>query len=120
MAKRVYLLEDDEGIRDVVSMLLKEENYEVESFQNVNEFMSRDHHQKADLFILDVMLPDGNGIDVCTLLKNSDSTRKIPVLMMSANANKNQVELSCSAEGFVAKPFDIHSLLNKVAMTLKD
>lgn len=115
MKKKIYILEDNEDIRDVVSLILFEEAYEVRSFQDITEFMARDEHQAADLFILDVMLPDGNGMDVCSSLKNNPLTKSIPVLMMSANANKHQVEQSCSAEGFIAKPFDINLFIKTVS-----
>lgn len=115
MKKKIYVLEDNEDIREVVSMILSEEAYEVRSFQDITEFMAKDEHQAADLFLLDVMLPDGNGIDVCSTLKTNPLTSSIPVLMMSANANKYQVELSCNAEGFIAKPFDINSFLKTVS-----
>ncbi len=118
MAKKIYLLEDDQAMRDVVTILLEDENYQVEAFASVSEFMRRDNHHLADLFILDVM-PDGHGIDVCSLLKNNESTRQIPVLMMSVDPSSTIIEQSCTAQGFMAKPFHIDSLLAEVAASLQ-
>jgi len=55
------LLEDDEGIREVIEFILQAESYQVESFDTVSDFMLAEAH-RADLFLLDVMLPDGNGL----------------------------------------------------------
>lgn len=114
MGKRVCVLEDDEGIRDIIEFLLSEENYEVSGFSNINDFMLNAKSVLPDLFLLDVMLPDGSGLDVCSLLKSSSSTRNIPVLMMSAHAGLNEIKNGCQAQGFIAKPFDIYDLLKRV------
>jgi len=114
MARKIYVLEDDPDIRDILEMILIEENYEVLTFSSVSEFMERDKHELADLFLLDIMLPDGNGINVCELLKKNANTSKIPVLMMSAHSNQGEVESSCAAQGFIAKPFDIYNLIAQV------
>lgn len=67
-----------------------------------------------DLFLLDVMLPDGNGIDVCNELNLFQGTSSIPVFMMSANADLNHIVASCNAKGFIPKPFDIKYMLDTV------
>ena len=118
MRKKICVLEDDEGIREIIVMLLAEEDYEVRGFASVAEFMNNSGKPVADLFVLDIMLPDGNGIEVCSRLKKNKNTQHIPVLMMSANSSKMEVECSCNAQGFVAKPFDIYDLIDKVHLTI--
>ncbi|KQS41925.1 PleD family two-component system response regulator [Pedobacter sp. Leaf194] len=118
MGKKIFVLEDDEGIRDVIEILLTEELYEFYGFSTVKDFNKGDD-KSADLYLLDIMLPDGNGIEVCNALKKQASTANIPVLMMSANSSKTHVELSCSSDGFIAKPFNISDLLSKVDLTLQ-
>ncbi len=117
--KRICVLEDDEGIRDMIFLILSDENYEVESFQNIEEFNRRGQSLFTDLFLLDVMLPDGNGIDVCASLKTAHHTRYIPVLMMSANYNELEIRSSCEIKGFVAKPFEIDSFLYQIDEAIK-
>ncbi|WP_316846905.1 PleD family two-component system response regulator [Pedobacter psychrodurus] len=119
MAKKIYVLEDDKDIREIIEMILEEEKYEVVSFSSVNEFMAKDKHEQADLFLLDIRLPDGNGISVCEMLKKNYSTEKIPVLMMSAHSSKKEVENSCSAQGFIGKPFDIDNLIDQVGQSIR-
>ncbi|RZK40593.1 MAG: response regulator [Pedobacter sp.] len=118
MAKRICILEDDESIREVIELILGEEAYEVLAFASVGEFIHSDRKKNTDLFLLDVMLPDGNGIDICGMLKSAKETCNIPVLMMSANVSPSQIQNCCQADGFVAKPFDISDLLGKVSQTL--
>ncbi|RZJ77579.1 PleD family two-component system response regulator [Pedobacter sp. Leaf250] len=114
MGKSVFVLEDDEGIRDVIILLLEEENYDVKGFASVEDFNLNAKNLQPDLFLLDVMLPDGSGMDVCGVLKKSENTKNIPVLMMSAHAKIAEINKSCNAQGFIAKPFDIYDLLKKV------
>ena len=114
MDKRICILEDDEGIRDILEFLLLEENYLVETYPTVNDFFSK-KNSAPDLFILDVMLPDGNGLEVCRLLKADEATKATPVIMMSAHADLAHMTSGCKAEEFVVKPFDIHVLLRKIA-----
>jgi len=114
MDKHICILEDDPGILDIIEILLLEEGYKVESYSSVNDFLSR-KDSSPDLFILDVMLPDGNGMEVCRLLKSDQATKHVPVLMMSAHADLPQMTNGCTAEEYVTKPFDIHVLLRKIS-----
>jgi DNA-binding response OmpR family regulator len=114
MGKSVCVLEDDEGIRDVIILLLQEENYHVTGFASIEDFNLNAKNLKPDLFLLDVMLPDGSGIDICSGLKMADSTKNIPVLMMSAHAKIGEINKTCNAQGFISKPFDIYDLLKRV------
>ena len=68
----------------------------------------------ADLFVLDVMLPDGNGVELCETTKGDRDLSSIPVLMMSAHAGFAVIKRSCSADDFIPKPFDIDDLSARV------
>ena len=67
-----------------------------------------------DLFILDLMMPDGSGTEVCNQLKNEPATSGIPVMIISAHAKAEQVTKACHADMFVSKPFDIDDVLVKI------
>jgi len=112
------MLEDDEGIRNSIAIILSEENYEDQSFRDIEEFRKRNRYELADLFLLELMLPDGNGIFVCSSLKTYVHTCLIPVVMMVANYNELQIQKSCEAKGFVAKPFEIASFLHQIPTAL--
>ncbi|MBC6110918.1 response regulator transcription factor [Pedobacter sp. CCM 8938] len=114
MRMRICVLEDNNDIREIVEFLLESEQYEVFSYANVCDFMNGALTRQANAFVLDVMLPDGNGIEVCKVLKSLPETMHIPVLMMSANYSTTDANYNCSAEDFIKKPFDIVDFVNRV------
>lgn len=109
--KKIFIVEDDDGIRELVEFLLTTQDYSVQTFPNARTFQKTVKEQVPDLFLLDIMLPDGNGLDLCKDLKESNETRDIPVVLMSAHAN---VEQLAGANDFIAKPFDVDELLLRV------
>lgn len=113
MAK-IFVLEDDRDIREVVEWILVSEEYEVVLFENVNDFMSRNLKELPDLFLLDVMLPDGSGLDVCKHLRSESLQGDIPIIIMSAHASLEQVSSGCRADAFIQKPFELDFFLNKI------
>ncbi|KUJ53327.1 response regulator transcription factor [Chryseobacterium sp. JAH] len=117
--KTIFIVEDETGIRDALQLLLSFENYDVRSFSSVKIFNERDKSIVPDLFILDVMLPDGLGTDVCNQLKNEPDTSKIPVIIISAHAKSENVIKACEADEFIGKPFDIDDVLIKIEKLIK-
>lgn len=106
--KKVTILEDDEGIRELIQLLLESQNYKVEAFPNIRKFEANlKEKDYPDLFLLDYMLPDGNGLEVCHKLKEKIESSKIPVIIMSAHADLNKMK---GADDYIAKPFDIEGL----------
>jgi DNA-binding response OmpR family regulator len=112
--KTIFIVEDETGIRDALQLLLSFENYDVRSFSTVEAFNNRDQSVVPDIFILDVMLPDGLGTDLCNQLKESPETSNIPVMIISAHAKSENVTQSCQADEFIPKPFDIDDVLVKI------
>lgn len=92
----------------------EEELYQVSSFPNVSQFNQVVVNRLPDIFLLDVMLPDGNGVEVCEDLKSSTRTSHIPIILMSANTSIADIKDVCRAEDFIAKPFDINDFIRKV------
>lgn len=118
MNKCIYVVEDNLNIREIIEFLLVEEFYEVKACQNSKAFWREMNVQLPDMVILDIVLPDGNGIDICTALKENVKTRRIPVMMMSANNYLNTVKAKCAAEDFINKPFDLNDFAQRVAQFL--
>ncbi|WP_312900879.1 response regulator transcription factor [Chryseobacterium taichungense] len=112
--KTIFILEDETGIRDALQLLLSFEDYDVRSFSTVEAFNNRDRSVVPDIFILDVMMPDGSGIDVCNELKSQPETANTPVMIMSAHAKDHEVTSRCNADEFVSKPFDIDAVLLQI------
>jgi DNA-binding response OmpR family regulator len=114
MKKSIYILEDNDDIRELISYLLVEENYEVKGYPTVKEFKKIMLSSHPDMIVLDVMLADGNGIDVCDELKSNERTNDIPILMMSAHSQAYDIKQRCAAEDFISKPFDIDDFVKRV------
>lgn len=118
MAKCIHLLEDDEDIRFIIEYVLIEEGYEVESFGTASDFNKSMLNYKPDLVILDVMLPDGNGMEICRRLKAEAETSYIPIIMMSAHAAEKSVLEEACADDFISKPFDLNHFIRHVKIQL--
>lgn len=116
MRKEISILEDDWDIMEVFRLLLNDEGYKVNSFANVSSLLAST--AKPDLYLLDIRLPDGNGIEVCEQLKDDPRFSGIPIMMLSAHADKSVMMKNCRADEFMEKPFDIDRLLERVAALL--
>ncbi|MHA4895496.1 response regulator transcription factor [Pedobacter sp. PWIIR3] len=114
MKKCIYVVEDNPYIRDVIEYLLTEDFYEVKACSNTKNFWREMGISLPDMIILDIMLPDGNGLDICNQLKQNARTYNIPVMMMSANNHISSVKAKCKAEDFINKPFDLNDFASRV------
>lgn len=114
MIKRVHVLEDDEDIRYIIGVLLKDEGYELQLSSSFGELKDKLKDSVPDLFILDVMLPDGDGTDICTDLKTDVFTKHIPIIVMSANDKNKEKSLASGADDYISKPFDIDYIVNRI------
>ncbi|MFC3199031.1 PleD family two-component system response regulator [Parapedobacter deserti] len=114
MKKAIHVLEDDVDISELITFLLVEQGYDVSVFSNIASLARQRAEQLPALLVIDVMLPDGNGLDICETWKSDPATRHVPILLMSAYEDyKHDARAKC-AEGFISKPFDIKAFLNEV------
>ena len=116
--KQIFVVEDDNGIRELLEYLLTSAHYSVASFPNAESFKRSIASERPDLILMDIMLPDGNGLDMCRGLSTREETNNIPVVLMSAHANLQSVRDNCASD-FIAKPFDIEDLLQKIEQQLR-
>ncbi|SEA75290.1 response regulator [Pedobacter hartonius] len=114
MSKLIQIIEDDEAIRDVIEYLLQQSDYEVTVAANAREFKINLFNTLPDLLLMDVRLPDGNGLQLCRKLKQNIDTRHIPVIIMSAHATAKESSKEALADDFIAKPFDLDDLLKLI------
>lgn len=117
--KEIFIVEDDDGIRELIEYLLISHNYKVQTFPNAERFKNTINSQSPDLILLDIMLPDGNGLEICEGLGEKDETNDIPVLLMSAHAEVDAKKTS-NARDFIAKPFDIEDFLHRIEKHIQD
>lgn len=117
MQKVVMIVEDEPNLIEVICLILSEDNYKFVACPTVRVYRQELSKQIPDLIILDVRLPDGNGIDICTEIKSHETLKEVPVILMSAHLDaKNSAE--CCADTFVEKPFSIEVFRQKVRQLL--
>ena len=116
---QIYVLEDSQDIGYILQLLLVNEGFKVEVFPNVAAIKSRMKDDLPDLFLLDIMLPDGNGLALCQEIKGDSDTQRIPVVMMSAHMSPEKMVPEIQTDGFIAKPFDLDDVTKCLNSLLK-
>ncbi|WP_442591379.1 response regulator transcription factor [Pedobacter sp. AW31-3R] len=117
--QQIYILEDSQDIGYILELLLVNEGFDVEVFPNVAAIKSRMKDELPDLFLLDIMLPDGNGLALCQEIKEDSDTRNIPVVMMSAHMSPEKIVPEIHTDGFISKPFDLDDVTKRLHSLLK-
>lgn len=117
----IYLLEDDESIRKLVTYTLEHAGYEAEGFGSPTAFWAAMQRQTPELVLLDIMLPEEDGLSVLRRLRASALWRGVPVMMMTAkNAEYDRViGLDAGADDYISKPFGMMELLARVRAVLR-
>ena len=108
--KKVFIADDDPAICESMSMILEDEGYDVTTTTE-GEVVSKITAALPDIILLDIWMSGVDGRDVCQHLKYEKKTKQIPVIMISANKDTEQIANNCGADGFLAKPFDMNDLL---------
>ena len=114
MKKKVLIIDDDPDILDAVELIVTSDGYDAAMITKGNETCEKVRDYKPDLIILDVLLSGNDGRTICRTLKNDDTTKKIPIIMMSAHPSAKVSAIECGADSFIAKPFSIDVLLDEV------
>lgn len=119
MGVRILLAEDDFYLRDGLCELLKNQEYEVFSAENCEQARELFRTESFDLVILDVMLPDGSGLELCTELRKIGSD--VPILFLTACDEEYQIVrgLDAGADDYVTKPFKMQELLSRIRALLR-
>ena len=119
MSKRIFILEDDTFLRDGLCDMLQKEGYITVSACTCKEAQEIIDSTGFNLIILDVMLPDGNGFDLCSKLRESDCGT--PILFLTACDDEIQIVrgLDCGADDYVTKPFKLLELLSRVRALMR-
>lgn len=116
--KKILVIDDELSIRDLIELVLKRENYQVRTAENGKKGLIELDTFRPDLVLLDLMLPDYSGYDLCKKIVNKAG---IPVIMLSA---KNEtidkvVGLELGAEDYITKPFDNRELIVRIKVVLR-
>jgi DNA-binding response OmpR family regulator len=121
MAKKVLLIDDEEEMVEMVAVSLLKAGYEVLSAFTSSEGMAKAVSEKPDVILLDVMMPEIDGFEVCNKLKGKEETKNIPVIFFTAMGTPDLEEkcLQAGACSCVVKPFDPEELIEKIKAALK-
>lgn len=117
----IYILEDDRNIREIEEIALKNADYEVVSFETAAEFGKRLKERVPDLLLLDLMLPDADGLRLVTQLRQNVVTMSLPVIMVTAKTTEiDKVRgLDSGADDYLTKPFSVMELISRVKALLR-
>ena len=117
----VYLLEDDESIRRFVIYALKQTGMEAEGFCLPSLFKAAVEKAGPDIALLDIMLPEEDGISVLRWLRSRPDTKQLPVIMLTAKSTEYDkvVGLDSGADDYIAKPFGTMELISRIKALLR-
>lgn len=117
----IYLLEDDNNIRNFVTYALNNSGLEAKSFERPSEFWAAMAEKKPSLVMLDIMLPEEDGLSVLTKLRKEHDTKKLPIMMLTAKSTEYDkvVGLDAGADDYVTKPFGTMELIARVKALLR-
>jgi DNA-binding response OmpR family regulator len=118
MAKSVYVVDDEENILEIIEYNLNKNGYDARGFKDGRSFLDFFNAKKPDLVILDLMLPDMDGFDICRDIKENTD---VPVIILSAKSEEfdKVLGLELGADDYVVKPFGIRELMARVKNILK-
>ncbi|WP_207425826.1 PleD family two-component system response regulator [Pedobacter sp. SYSU D00535] len=116
--KTILICDDDEGILDLVSIILEESGFQTVRVQNSFEVFNQIAKENPDLIFLDLWMPQLPGDQVLKTIREDAAISDIPVVVMSASRDGAQIAREAGANDFLAKPFDIDELVNKANILL--
>ena len=121
MAVHIYIVEDDKNIREIEMFALKNSGYAVEEFENAKSFFSKTAEKVPDLVLLDIMLPDMDGLEIVKKLRSRPDTVRIPIILVTAKTTElDKVKgLDIGADDYLTKPFGVMELISRVKALLR-
>ncbi len=117
----IYIVEDDENIREIETFALKNSGYTVVSFESAKNFYKKISEKVPDLVMLDIMLPDEDGLEIIRKLRNMQSTKKVPIIMVTAKGTEiDKVKaLDIGCDDYMTKPFGVMELISRVKALIR-
>jgi len=114
MMKKVLAVDDDEDILEALQLVLESNGYDAATITKGEETYKMVDEFKPDLILLDVLLSGRDGRTICRKLKDQESTKHIPIIMLSAHPEAAKTIHEYGADEFIAKPFEMKELLAMV------
>ncbi|MDY3927835.1 MAG: response regulator transcription factor [Clostridia bacterium] len=117
----IYCVEDDINIRELIEYTLVQSGFEFCGFENSTDFYDKLSQKKPDLILLDIMLPDKDGMTILKELRASRITKSLPIIMLTAKSGQmDKIKgLDSGADDYITKPFDILELISRIKALLR-
>lgn len=117
----IYVVEDDKNIREIEMIALKNSGYEVAEFEYAEPFFEALKKKVPDLLLLDIMLPDADGLEVVKKIRDDASVSRLPIILVTAKTTEiDKVKgLDTGADDYLTKPFGIMELISRVKALLR-
>ena len=117
----IYIVEDDVNIREIERYALKNSGYQVEEFECGADLFKRLESKVPALILLDIMLPNEDGLDILTKIRTDKNTAKVPIIMVTAKTSElDKVKgLDLGADDYVTKPFGMMELVSRIKAVLR-
>ncbi len=114
--KKIFAVEDEIHIQQLIKYNLEANGYEVETFDTGESLLKRIESEIPNLFILDIMLPGVDGLEVCRQIRQNNKTKNLPVIMLTAKSEEfdKVLGLELGADDYISKPFSIREMLARV------
>ncbi len=121
MRSRIVIIEDEKDLVELLRYNLRKEGFEVEDFSSGRQGFEHLRRHPADLLILDIMLPDDDGLELCRRLRAHERTRLLPVIFLTAKGSEVDriVGLEIGGDDYVTKPFSPRELVARVKAVLR-
>jgi len=120
--KKILIADDNENIRDALTYLLEDEGYELLLAKDGADTLRKVRERKPDILLLDIMMPEINGYDVCRTIKNDPDLKSIYVIMLTAKGQVAEQERGkeVGADEYIVKPFSPMEILARVKSLLQN
>lgn len=117
----IFYVEDDESIRELVIYTLKTTGFEARGFENGKEFFAALSDETPELILLDIMLPDEDGLKILKKVRAMDSCRYVPVILLTARGTEYDkvIGLDSGADDYITKPFGMMELVSRIRAVMR-
>lgn len=116
--KKIMVCDDDQGILDVLQMLLETEDFTVCTEIESPNLIDKIRNQNPDLLLLDLWMPILSGDQILKTIRQTEEIKHLPVVVLSASVDGSDIASDAGADAFVAKPFDMDDLIMKIRRLL--
>lgn len=118
---KILIVDDEEPIRELIKYNVEKQKYETFTAENGQQALELCRNKNPDLIILDLMLPDMSGLDICRIIRNDSSIKDIPIIMVTAKTEDSDIVtgLELGADDYVTKPFSPKVLLARIQSVLR-